>query len=88
MRFLIILLLLASCDMCDFKGNWRNDRKVQAEVLDKCLTRAAEARKGSNYSTEDDEDYDEVIYECGRQADIISNYCPYEKTNNPAPLKE
>ena len=56
-KFLIIAgLLLTGCS--------ETDNKLWAELFDKCLMRAAEARKGVNYTTNDDEDYDEVIRVC------------------------
>lgn len=60
MRILILLLFLTGC--------YEYDRKLQAEVFDKCLMRAAEARSGGDYTTHDDEDFDEVVKQCSYAA--------------------
>lgn len=62
---LMSVLILTGCDRVI-------DKKVEAEVFDKCLMRAAEARKGTSYTTHDDEDYDEVIRECRFAAEAIA----------------
>lgn len=62
---LILTLMLTGCDRVV-------DKKVEAEVFDKCLMRAAEARKGTSYTTHDDEDYDEVIRQCRFAATAIA----------------
>lgn len=64
---IIVILLLTGCKVC----NWHvpvDKRELQAELFDRCLMRAAEARKGVSYTTNDDEDYDEVIEECYQSA--------------------
>ena len=48
---LIILLMLAGCG--------KTDQKLEAEVFDKCLSRASES--GNKVGTGD---YDNVIYQC------------------------
>lgn len=68
---IIIVLLLTGCGE---KCRWTvaaDKRDKQAELFDKCLVRAAEARQGVSYTTNDDEDYDEVIKECYRASNNI-----------------
>ncbi len=68
LRTIIALPFLVACEPPTPTCEARLDQKLRAELFDKCLTRAAEARKGTNYTTNDDEDYDDVIDECGTQA--------------------
>lgn len=71
LRTIIALPFLVACDpakpttaRCEGIVN----QNLRADLFDKCLMRAAEARKGTSYSTHDDEDYDEVISECNSVA--------------------
>ncbi len=84
LKLLAILFLITACDnrpldSCRLEVNWRVNQTLRAELFDKCLLRASEARKSVNYTTNDDEDYDEVVSQCGNQAYLISRYCIYEK---------
>jgi len=71
---IIAMLLLTGCGETPDRCRWDvpNDKQEkQAELFDRCLMRVAEARKGVSYTTNDDEDYDEVIEECYRATRLI-----------------
>lgn len=75
---LIGLLFLAGCDV--FKPEkpsceWETNQTLRAQLFDKCLARAADARKGKSYTTNDDEDYDEVIKACDDATYGMSRFC-------------
>lgn len=47
---------------------WDYDRELQIKLYRECLTLAAQARTGQSYTTNDDEDFDEVIEQCSFSA--------------------
>lgn len=57
-----IVLGLSGCKKCTYQEIY--DRKQTAIEFQKCLENTAKARAGKSYSTNDDEDYDEVVAEC------------------------
>ncbi len=70
MKLFIILppLLLLSACLDDASCFAESDQKLRAKLFDNCLRLATDGRKGRDYITNDDEDFDEVIKECGSQA--------------------
>ncbi len=69
MKYLILIgLLLTACDNEPELPRCQYDQKKRSEIFDKCMQRSAEARKGVNYTTNDDEDFDEVIDSCSKAA--------------------
>lgn len=56
----------------------RSDPSVRQRIFMECLTLASEARKGTSYTTNDDEDFDEVIKACENAAYYQAKtfYCP------------
>lgn len=64
--YILAIISLTSCDkypdppVCVRDTN----HSLEVDLYLKCLDKASYARKGSNYSTNDDEDYDDIIYAC------------------------
>ena len=78
---LLSIILLMGCTLeksCQWDYNWRTNQALRAELFDKCLMRAAEARKGISYTTHNSEDYDDVVKACDGAAYAMSRYCIYQ----------
>ena len=70
-KFLMIVSIAAVLTGCCVE---EPDPKSRREVFENCLKISAEARKSTgNYMTNDDEDFDEVVKECGIQSYNLSN---------------
>lgn len=79
MKYILLaltLLIITGCEQCFDIPVY--DREKTERVFNDCLDKAANARSGKSYSTNDDEDYDEVIAECKYAAFSIS-IIKYEK---------
>lgn len=73
-----LLFSLSSCQICDWDElcengekiicDWDLDRNLYSQLYKDCLSLLSEARKGNNYSTNDDEDYDQAIDMCQRSS--------------------
>jgi len=98
-KYLIILVLfLSACneppetETCS--TDWvQGDPARYERVLNSCLANTAKARAGRDYKTDDDEDYDAVVSECIRAAQIstpsiwVKTCVPIKRNPNPAERK-
>lgn len=62
-----LMLILTACEP-DCQRVRTQNQQLYKETFLACLDKTAEARKGQTYSTNDDEDYDEVVEACDRSA--------------------
>lgn len=77
-KFLIILLLTTGCDKVSAYPTCIRNNSLRAELFDKCMMRAAEARNSGAYTTHENERYDKVINACDTAAwemSIINTPC-------------
>jgi hypothetical protein len=71
--YLVACFWLSGCQIGRSERTvWITDHAKQEQVFDGCLDRAASARKGSSYATHDAEKWDDVVSECGHQAEVIA----------------
>ena len=69
---LAVLLSLAACDPNEMDCTYVQDNELKVSLYRECLLLLSQSRSGQSYTTNDDEDYDEAIRECGQQAYKIS----------------
>lgn len=79
MKKIILLLAVLTLVACDkppkatetCSTDWAvSDHELYERVLNNCLANVAKGRAGRDYTTNDDEDTDEVVSECIRAAQI------------------
>ena len=72
----VVLVTTSAC--YNSEGEWCQlevNQVERREIFKECLGISASARKGVNYTTHDDEDWDSVVSKCGSQATMMSyNY--------------
>jgi len=79
MKYIFLILLcvaLSGCVRCQQKTTYDENKRERLYL--QCLELAAKARSGRDYTTNDDEDYDEVISKCARNAEAFS-YTGYKR---------
>ena len=70
---ILVVMALAACDVPqkteECTSNRRNaDGKTWERVFNSCMANIAKARQGRDYTTNDDEDLDEVVGACSNAA--------------------
>ena len=78
MKKIILILCVVMLTGCPdvIVCSWETNQTERQRIFKECLEVSAHARKGNNYTTHNDEDWDAVIEAC----DDIAHYQAQEKT--------